>query len=338
MTRLGTAGGFGSWLRLCAGIAVCACLCACKPGVPGHVLSEAVMEDVLFDYHLAQGMAELGDSMEQRRYLYVQAVFRKHGITEAQFDSSMVWYLANASYLNDIYQRLGARFDAESRVMGIGTGPVDMYAGLTSSGDTANIWAERDFYLLKPNEGVNRMTFVMEADTTFYPGDTFLWRFTPRFVYQEGEREAYAALMVRLSNDSVVSAQQRLGSNYRVELPVHPVGEWEVKEVSGFVYVPAANAPAAYRMLVIDKPALIRFHKEKTAAADTLAVADSLRQDSLQELLSGDLLPVHPQVDRRITPRELREVTQPEERTIHVVKSKPYRTVPNQSGQRRRRR
>lgn len=296
------------------------------------------MEEVLFDYHLAQAMAEVGDSMELRRYLYVQSVFRKHRITEAQFDSSMVWYSAHASYLHDIYQRLGERFDAESRVLGIGTGPVDMYAGLTNSGDTANIWAERDFYLLKPDEGVNRMTFVMEADTTFRPGDSFLWRFTPRFVYKEGLHEAYAALVVRLSNDSVVSVLHRLSGNYLAELPVRPKGDWEVKEVSGFVYVPAAEAASTYRMLVIDKPALVRFHKKKAAEATTLSKADSLQRDSLQTLPDEGLTPIPIQGNRRVTPRELRDETQPEERTIHVVKSKPYRALPAKPGQRRRKR
>ena len=30
---------------------------SCKPGVPDGVLSESKMEKVLYDYHLAQGMA-----------------------------------------------------------------------------------------------------------------------------------------------------------------------------------------------------------------------------------------------------------------------------------------
>lgn len=325
------------WGALAAGAAL---LGACKPGVPGRILSEQVMEDVLYDYHLAQAMAEGTDSMEQQRYLYVQSVFRKHRITEAQFDSSMVWYSSHATYLNDIYRRLGDRFDAEARVLGIGTGPVDVYAGLTNRGDTANIWAEKSFYLLKPGEGGNRMTFVMEADTTFYPGDSFLWRFDTRFIYQEGQREAYASLSVRLSNDSVVGILHRLTSDGKAEISVRPRGDWEVKEVTGFVYVPLTEPKSTYRMLVIDRPALIRFHKKRKAAADTAAVvSDSLRTDSACHKTVADSLPaLTPRMDRRLTPRELREETQSAERTIKVVKSRPYQPLPARPGRTRRQR
>ena len=48
------------------------------------------LEEILYDYHLAQAMAENGarDSMDFRRYSYVRAVFDKHGVTEAEFDTS----------------------------------------------------------------------------------------------------------------------------------------------------------------------------------------------------------------------------------------------------------
>ena len=40
-------------------------LCACKPGTPRDVLSESKMEEVLYDYHLAQALAKTaqGDSV-----------------------------------------------------------------------------------------------------------------------------------------------------------------------------------------------------------------------------------------------------------------------------------
>jgi len=321
------------WPVLLAGVAG---ICACKPGIPGHVLSEKTMENVLYDYHLAQAMAETGDSVEQRRYLYVQAAFRKHRITEAEFDSSMVWYSSHASYLNDIYRRLEKRFDAEARVLGVGTGPTDLYAGLTASGDTANIWAEKDFYLLKPNEEENLLTFVMEADTSFYPGDSFMWRFDPRFICQEGSGEAYVALSVRFSNDSVVSSQHRLGGNYKAEISVKPRGNEVVKEVSGFVYVPPAETSHSYRLFVLSRPALIRFHKPHRNPADSVLSRDSLRRVETDRVPSDSGMPVSRPSDHRVTPRELREETQPSERTIHVVKSKPYRALPARPGQRRR--
>lgn len=311
-------------------------LSACSNDLPGGVLSERVMEKVLYDYHIAQAMAEGEDSADIRRYEYVQAVFRKHHITEAQFDSSMVWYSSHASHLHDIYRRLSERYDTEARVLGIGVGPKDQYAGLTAVGDTANIWADRNFVLLKPDEGSNRMQFVLEADTTFRPGDAFMWRFTPCFIYREGMREAYVVLSVRLSNDSVVSSLHRLMGDYKVELSVRPQGDWSIKEVSGFVYVPATDVKSPYRLVVLSDFALIRFHKVRKPTADTFRTpADSLQHDSLSGTMPATPGSVRPIPERRLSPRELREETQPAERTIDVVKSKPYRRVPNQTVTRR---
>ena len=77
--------------------------------------------------------------MEIQRYLYVQSVFQKHGITEAEFDSSMVWYSSRPDKLYKMYQRLGDRYATESRSLGLGVSETELYANMSSVGDTANI-------------------------------------------------------------------------------------------------------------------------------------------------------------------------------------------------------
>ncbi|MBR2863512.1 MAG: DUF4296 domain-containing protein, partial [Bacteroidaceae bacterium] len=65
-------------------------LFSCKPGRPDGILSERKMENVLYDYHIAKALAQRsGDSIEQKLSLYTQAVFQKHKVTEAVFDSSL---------------------------------------------------------------------------------------------------------------------------------------------------------------------------------------------------------------------------------------------------------
>ena len=46
---------------------------SCKPSIPGGVISESKMERVLYDYHVAQSIAdnlpyEEGRSLDERRY------------------------------------------------------------------------------------------------------------------------------------------------------------------------------------------------------------------------------------------------------------------------------
>ena len=93
--------------KVCGAVAAVLLLSACKPGVPSGLIQPEELEDLLYDYHVAQAMAETGgDSMNFKRYSYVQAVFEKHGVSEAEFDSTMVWYASHATYLNDIYNCL----------------------------------------------------------------------------------------------------------------------------------------------------------------------------------------------------------------------------------------
>ena len=91
-------------------------LMGCKPSRPAGIIGPGEMEDILVDYHLAQGMAEsTSDSRESTNFRFIQAVFRKHGVTEAEFDSSMVYYSSDAKQLADIYNNVTARVDAEAQ-------------------------------------------------------------------------------------------------------------------------------------------------------------------------------------------------------------------------------
>ena len=62
---------------------------ACKPTVPSEYIQPDDMEDILYDYHLALAMSRQkgGTEMDFNRSLYFQSVLKKHGVTEADFDS-----------------------------------------------------------------------------------------------------------------------------------------------------------------------------------------------------------------------------------------------------------
>ena len=74
-------------------------LSGCKPSLPGGVLSKGDMENILYDYHLAQTMAERNASRSIDERTYEDAVFRKYGVTQEQFDSSLVYYMRHTGEL-----------------------------------------------------------------------------------------------------------------------------------------------------------------------------------------------------------------------------------------------
>ena len=85
---------------------------------PKGVMSKGKMKDVLYDYHLAQAMlTTIPESERSSNQDYIDAVLRKHGITQEDFDSSLVYYNVNAEDLKDIYSDLRQRFEEENQTL-----------------------------------------------------------------------------------------------------------------------------------------------------------------------------------------------------------------------------
>lgn len=309
-------------------------LCGCKPGKPAGILSEKKMENVLVDYHLAQGMAEAaqGDK-DVLRYRYIQAVFRKHHVTEAAFDSSLIYYSSNAEKLVLIYKKVTARVEAQATMMGVDAQAThDQYANLTAQGDTANIWTDRNYHSLQMNTLDNLYFFRIPTDSSFQAGDRFLWRFNTDFRGLNRGSDVVAILMLEYENDTLQCTTQQIHSSGLVEINYAPrrgFDTLDIRSVGGFIYMPITKQEdrKAFNLLIMNNISLIRFHNKPKPATDSDLSTDSIETDT-----ASSQLPQAP--TRRLTPQEMRE-SQPKEKKVNVVKEKPY--DPRRQQQQRRR-
>lgn len=301
-------------------------LLGCKPGKPAGILSESKMENILVDYHLAQGMAENSDmGLEQKRYEYIQTVFNKHGITEAAFDSSMVYYSINAEVLAQIYNKVAKRIEAQTALLGEGGHTTqNKYAHLSAQGDTANIWTESTYHTLNKEPLTHMFRFNIEADSTFKTGDSFLWRFNSSFKAETMSNEAIAIFLLRYDNDSVVSRNEIIRSDGWTEmrLPSNNVDTLDVKSVSGYIYMPLPpKKEKKFAVLLLDEMALIRFHRDIVSAKkDTATIETPEKPDTL----------IHTEDEQaktpaRQAPADLRDHRNQQKR-INVQKVKPAKT------------
>lgn len=312
---------------------------SCKPRRPLGILSAEKMEDIMVDYHLAQGMAEGSDDRDRARYLYIQAVFSKHGVTEAEFDSSLVYYCGRSEQMKKIYERVVERVHTQAQLNGVPEeGEQDAFANLSENGDTANIWRMPTFMTLLPNKMQCKLQFNQKADSTFRKGDTFLWRFRTQFVSQGYMNDVIAMLRLEFENDTVVCTNQTLTGNALHELRYATDSKLDsipLRNVSGFLYLaPRERGNSNFQVLLINDLALIRMHKEvkEVLPADTL-LTDSLATDSL----SADTVEQKDDATHvRLTPQEMRD-QQPREHRINVVKEKPFKLRKNARTNQRRR-
>lgn len=233
----------------------------CKPGVPSKYIQPDEMEDILYDYHLAGAMARnsMGDSKTE--YAYRLAALKKHGVSQAHFDSSMVYYMQNTNTLREIYQRLSQRLENEELALGGTSTPYDQFS---LKGDTANVWNGDRSFVLTSQIPYNMYSFEVKADTAFHKGDRFLLEFDTQFIYQEGVRDAVVVLALTLSNDSVVAQTTHVSLPSHFNLQVADYDRLGIKRTSGYFLLNNENAfggmQTALRLLPVYNVRLIKMH------------------------------------------------------------------------------
>lgn len=93
-------------------LALALALVGCRPR---GVLSQQQMVDIAFDLHKAEAVAShygYYSSEEDLSHLNYN-VLARHGVTQAVWDSSMVWYTAHPKRYQKIYPKVMERFEKE---------------------------------------------------------------------------------------------------------------------------------------------------------------------------------------------------------------------------------
>ena len=228
----------------------------------------------------------------------------------------MVYWSGRSEDFKHIYDNVVNRVRAQAERLGVEASSQDKFASLTSEGDTANIWLGKDFACIVPNRVGCVYSFQLKADSTFRPGDSFLWRFKSQFVARSMNNEAIAQLNFYYDTDTVISKSELIRNSPQNELhhtPGRGLDTLNLNNITGFIYIPLVNNADAPKPLLISEIKLIRMHKQ---VEEPKPVVDTLNTDTLE----ADTFPVAPNL--RLTPQQMRE-NQPRERKINVVKENP---------------
>ena len=267
---------------------------SCRPSVPDKYIQPDEMEDILYDYHISQALANQGNDPSvygYNRSMYYNAVLKKYDITEAEFDSSLVYYYTHADRLFDIYKRLSERMGNEAMGLGASVGEIGKYSQLKSDGDTANVWREMTSMVLLPYPPYNRFSFSMKADSTFKRGDSFLFNFMADFMYQAGTKDAIIYMSVRYDNDSVSAHTSHVSVSGISQLRIPGNVDNAIKEIDGFIYLNRGNdGSQTLKLMFIDQIQFIRFHN-KAGKADMKNNSPGTRARQERMILKKDSVP-----------------------------------------------
>ena len=270
---------------------------ACKVERPGYVLSDGVMEKVLYDYHIAKAMGENLDYNEQyKRTLYLNAVFKKHNITQAQFDTTMAWYARHPEVVNEVYdivrERLMASRENYNHLVSLRDGKPTR----SKAGDSVDVWIWDRIHMLSGMPLDNKLMFTLPSDDNYQASDTIKWTVGFKFLSEQlvdTTKRPIMAMQVAYAKDTIISALCRIDSSQVAQLVLQADTLGDIKELRGFIYYPT-NQPK--QTLLIDSVSLMRYHQTNDSIP---ATTDDKKEEKIE-------LEVPQASQQKIQPTELK--------------------------------
>lgn len=219
------------------------------------------MEDLLIDVHKSEAYVESDYayySKNKRKDSIENAVFAKHGVTRATFDTSLIWYGNNIEKYIQIYRNVIVRLQEEdNRTLALMNDDKDVINKITRSGDTVNIWNREPCYVFEGRVGRNLLAFSVPSDDNFKEGDVFRFKFRldrltdETFIYRP-----QVTLAVKGNNDSIRFVTKDISHTGWDSLTIHSFGT--IRSVTGSIFVPPMPE---WRVIYADSISLIRMHK-----------------------------------------------------------------------------
>lgn len=272
-------------------LVLCALVLSCKPKVPDKYLQPGEFEDILYDYHLADAMADNDGSSSESSYnimLYRQAVLKKYGITQADFDSSLVYYTRHSDRLHQVYENLVKRFEDDAMSLGASANDIRRFGDMRSERDTSNLWVGEKAAMLTTFLPYNVMSFEIIADSTYQKGDKIIFSFNCDFVYDEGGKDARALLAVEFKNDSVASSIVRMSSNMNYTVTVTDYNQKGIKAIRGYIYIEKSSDSYTggndFCLMFVDNIRMVRMRGDVSSSVQSAGVVGvSMINDSTRK-------------------------------------------------------
>lgn len=144
--------------------------------VPDNIIQPDEMADLLADIHTAESVVEMNYgsyATEDSRRALKHAILDKHGITQADLDTSFMWYGGHLDKYMAVYDNtteiLQSRLDKNQALEA-------EQASLSVSGDSVDVWSQPRRYVCSVRSATKYLTFKLSADKNWSKGDSYTWR------------------------------------------------------------------------------------------------------------------------------------------------------------------
>lgn len=193
---------------------------------PEYVLDEEQMVDLLVDVHKAEGLMEtqtsLGTNQENQKAI-MAAVLVNHGVSRAQYDSSLMWYARHLKLLVRVYSHVDERLlEEQDKWSALSTDIRDF--AVSEAGDSVQLWSMRNYLVLDHTRKLDRRFWELEADSNFLAGDTLRWTFDVNHLVEGQALFATISFMREEKNDMGVRVKD-IDAERRKYIPIGQAAE-----------------------------------------------------------------------------------------------------------------
>ena len=252
---------------------------------PSGVMSMNKMADLIVDLQLAEAYIENHSGefdTDSSKQVFKQSVFKKHGITQQDYDSSLVWYAHNMEYYTKAYEKavnkLQHRYD-KLDVNGGKEAPGEMMAGGVPQGgpthdavprpshphlskigddakaDTVDLWQGRRNYMLTQGARRGFITFDVQPDAGKQQGD----RYKLAYRLSRCGNEFKVCLAVDYTDGATSQMTRGTNNDGWITVDVQSDSARQVRRIYGYVSYDMKSG----NMAAVDSLMLIRTHMNK---------------------------------------------------------------------------
>lgn len=258
---------------------------------PGGVLSVSEMADLIVDLQLAEAYIEshMQDFTDDSSKMVVkQSIFKKYGITQQEYDSSLVWYAHNMDSYIKAHDKAVGKLQSmqqkaikdkdkgdigQARELTMGSAgssangampprsrqkknPSLKKLGFHTKGDSADLWNAPRCYMLAPGAKRGFITFDVSPDVHKQPGD----RYQLAYKLARGGNEFKVSLNIDYTDGATAQITRGTNSDGWVAIDIQSDTARQVRRVYGYVSYDIKPGQTAY----VDSLMLLRTHLSKS--------------------------------------------------------------------------
>lgn len=229
------------------------------------------MRKVLVDMQLAEAMIYMEPSAYRstgKNALY-QSVFDKYQLTEAEYDSSLIWYGKHLDQYMRIYNL--ALADVKQQIAAIGD--IKPAMAPSSNVDSLDIWIFRKYYEFYPHALSNTIIFDLQPDDLYSSGSAFVlsmqvWGITPDM------QDPVEAHLKACQDDTTLVVKRTIRQDGYHEILLKTIPTKKVQRVYGYIRLHTDGA--LFHKIYLDDFSLMKYKYGSPAIErnDSLAAAN----------------------------------------------------------------